>query len=235
MLLNVHAVCSYCTVKTSQCPHIIAHSQVILRPQLDMCWYFVHDMTTGNGAGFSPIHFSFQLPVIIPPLLSTVMSLPPAVQSNALQVTLLWCYSLHSESECIYFSQYCSNGTKWNVICLVREGRQERYQIALFYLFLASDIYSVIIIFSISLFVHTLCIFYTDILQLMYQLVIIHFDTSVPASECLLCWIHLSGQFVRSDPAVFTDIYILVTGWHSIYRVKWNNIMYQLCFTFLQM
>jgi hypothetical protein len=112
MLRNVQAVDTYCTVKISQCPHIIAHSQVILRPQLDMCWYFVLDVTTGNGAAFSPSPFSFQLPVIIPPLLSAVMSLPAAVHSNALQEILLWYYSLYSESECANFSQYCSNGTK---------------------------------------------------------------------------------------------------------------------------
>jgi hypothetical protein len=135
MLHNVHAVGIYCTVKTSQCLRIIAHSQVFLRLQLDMCWYFVLEVTTCNAAGFSPSPLSFPLPVIIPPLLSTVMSLPAAVHSNALQVKLLWYYSLYSESECAYFSQYCSNGTKWNVICLVREGSQESYQIVLWYLF----------------------------------------------------------------------------------------------------
>ena len=70
-----------------------------------MCWYFVLEVTTGNGAGFSPSPLSFQLPVTTPPLHSTVMSLPPAVYSNALQEKLLWFYSLYSESECAYFSQ----------------------------------------------------------------------------------------------------------------------------------
>jgi len=79
-------------------------------------------LTTGNGAGFVPSPFSFPLPVTIPPLLSTVMSLPVAVYSNALQEMLLWFYSLYSESECTYFSEYCSNGRKLNVIYLVREG-----------------------------------------------------------------------------------------------------------------
>jgi len=50
-----------------------------------MCWYIVLEVTTGNGAGFSPSPFSFPLPVIIPPLISTVMSLPAAVYSNAMQ------------------------------------------------------------------------------------------------------------------------------------------------------
>jgi hypothetical protein len=49
-----------------------------------MCWYFVLEVTTGNGAGFSPRPFSFPLPVTIPPLLITVMSLLSAVHSNAL-------------------------------------------------------------------------------------------------------------------------------------------------------
>jgi hypothetical protein len=43
-----------------------------------MCWYFVLEVTTGNGAGLYPRPFSFPLPITIPPLLSTVMSLPPA-------------------------------------------------------------------------------------------------------------------------------------------------------------
>jgi hypothetical protein len=185
MLHNVHAVGTYCTVQTSQCPHIIVHSQVILRPPLDMCLYFVIDMTTGNGAGFSPSPFSFTLPVIIPPLLCTVMSLPAAVHSNALQVNLLWYYSLYSESECAYFSQYCSNGTKWNVICLVRDGSQDGYQIASWYLFLSSDIYSVNVIVTARFFIHY--VFSKQIiLQLLYHLVIIHFDTLVQASESLL-------------------------------------------------
>jgi hypothetical protein len=68
----------------------------------------------------------FPLPVIIPPLLSTLMSLHTAVYSNVLQAKLLCFCSLYGESECAYFSQYCSNGTKWNVICLVRKGGQER-------------------------------------------------------------------------------------------------------------
>jgi len=87
-----------------------------------MCCYFVLDVATGNVAGFFPNPFSFPLPVTIPPLLSTVMSLPAAVYSNALQEMLLWFYCLYSESQCAYFSQYCSNGRKLNVICLVREG-----------------------------------------------------------------------------------------------------------------
>jgi hypothetical protein len=199
-----------------------------------MCWYFVLDVTTGNAAGFSPSPFSFPLPVIILPLLSTVMSRPPAVHSNALQINLLWYYSLNGESECVYFSQYCSNGTKWNVICLVREGRQERYHIASWYLFLSSDIYTVII-GTARFFVHY--VFYIlIILQLLYQLVFIHFDTFVQASQCLFRWILVSGQFVRPDPAVLTDNNILVTGWQSTHRVKWNKtVMYQLCVTFLQM
>jgi hypothetical protein len=69
-------------------------------------------VTTGIGAGLSPRPFSFPLPVTIPPLLITVMSLPSAVHSNALQESLLWYYSLYSESECTYFNQYCSNVTK---------------------------------------------------------------------------------------------------------------------------
>ena len=54
-----------------------------------MCWYFVLGVTTGNGAGFFPSPFSFPSPVTIPPLFITVMSLPSAVYSNALQATLL--------------------------------------------------------------------------------------------------------------------------------------------------
>ena len=57
---------------------------------LDMCWYLVFEGTSGNGAGFSPSLCSFPLPVTIAPLLSNVMSLPPAVYSNALQERLLW-------------------------------------------------------------------------------------------------------------------------------------------------
>jgi hypothetical protein len=83
---------------------------------------------------------------------------------------------------------------------------------------LSSDIYSVNIIGTARFSIHY--VFYIlIILQLLYELVITHFDTSVQASECLLCWIRLTGQFVRSDPAAVTEIYILVTGWHSIYRV----------------
>jgi hypothetical protein len=179
-------------------------------------------------------HLQFPLPVIIPPLLSTVMSLSPAVHSNGLQVKLLWYYSLYSESECAYFSQYCSNGTKWNLICLVREGRQEKYRIASWYLFLSSDIYSVNIIRIGRFSIHN-AFYILSLLQLLYHLVIIHFDTSVQASECLLCWILLTGQFVHSDPAVLTDIYILVTGPHNTYSVEWNKtVLYQLCVTFLQ-
>jgi hypothetical protein len=124
-----------------------------------------------------------------------------------LQEILLWYYSLYSESECANFSQYCSNGTKWNVISLVREGRQERYRIAAWYLFLVSDIFSVNVIHTGRLFIHYVFSI-PIILHLLYLLVIIHFDTSVQASECLLGWIHLSGQFVRSDPVILTHTYI---------------------------
>jgi len=47
----------------------------------------------------------FPLPVIIPPLLSTLMSLHTAVYSNVLQAKLLCFCSLYGESECAYFSQ----------------------------------------------------------------------------------------------------------------------------------
>ena len=111
-------------------------------------------MTAGNGAGFVASPFSFPFPVTIPPLLSTVMSLPAAVYSNALQEMLLWVYCLYTESECTYFSQYCNNGTKLNVICFVNKWGQERYQIASWYLFLASDSFSVNLIHIARLIIH---------------------------------------------------------------------------------
>jgi len=64
----------------------------------------------------------------------------------------------------------------------------------------------------------------------------LNFHTLFQASECLLRLIFLSGQFVRSGPAVLTELNISVTGPHSTYRVKWNKkVMYQLCVTVLQM
>jgi len=49
----------------------------------------------------------------------------------------------------------------------------------------------------------------------VYHHVIVHFGTLVQASECLLGSIFPSGQFVHSDPAILTDIYISVTAPHS--------------------
>jgi len=64
----------------------------------------------------------------------------------------------------------------------------------------------------------------------------LNFHTFLQLSRCLSRWIHLSGLFVRSDPAVLRDIYISVTGSHSTYKVKWNKkVTYQLCVTSLQM
>ena len=84
-----------------------------------MCWFFVLEVTTGNVAGFSPSPFSFPLPVTIPPLFNTVMSLPPAVYSNALQVKLLWFYSLYSQSEYSGTSNYRSHNDRFPA-CTVR-------------------------------------------------------------------------------------------------------------------
>jgi hypothetical protein len=163
------------------------------------------------------------------------MSLPPAVLSNALQIKLLWYYSLYSESEWIYFSQYCSNGKKWNVICLVKGGGQERYQIALWYLFLAYYIYSVNVICTARFFVHYVFSILI-ILQLVYHLVIRYFHKLLQVSRSLSGWIFLSRQFVRSYPAVSRDMFVLIRGWHSIYNVKLNmKVMFHLCVTFLQM
>jgi hypothetical protein len=149
-----------------------------------MCWYFVLEVTAGNGAGFSPSPFSLTLPVIIPPVLSILTSLPPEVHSNALQEKLLCFYSLYSESECAYFSQYCSNGMKWNVICLVRKGGQERYQKASWYLFLASYTFSVNVIHTARFFIHY--VFYIlSILQLFI-------------SPCYHTFWYMSASFWRS-------------------------------------